>query len=91
VKKMAVWKFVVPIEDQPVLRMPRGARIISAAFQHPDVCIWALVDTKAPVEDRPLSVRGTGHPADGLAHVPFIGTVAYPMSLVFHIWDGVPA
>lgn len=87
-----IWKFVVPIEDQPTVMMPGGARILSVGYQEPDIVIWALVEPKGIViMERPLTLRGTGHPADGLGDLPFIGTVRVPPGMWFHLWDGVPA
>lgn len=85
-----IWKFRLPITDQPAVAMPRDATILSAHYQDGGVSIWALVEPDALYETRLFSVRGTGHPTDGLEDVPFVGTVLLTDSLVFHIWDGVP-
>ena len=84
-----IFKYPVPIQDQPVIPLPVDAKILSVAEQDDLIYLWALVDTEAEFERRPFSLRGTGHPADGLENVPFIGTIHYG-SLVFHLWDGVP-
>lgn len=83
---MTVWKFVIADPDTPVT-MPVGAEILHVAAQHAVVCVWALVDPKAPHEERRLVVAGTGHPIPA-ERGRFLGTVLlHGGALVFHIWD----
>ncbi len=81
---------VAHVEDDLGIRMPVGARVLHVAWMETALTLWALVDIKAPTEVRQFSVRGTGHVADGLEGLPFLGTVFHPFGLVFHIWDGLP-
>lgn len=58
-----IWKFDLPVQDEVVVDMPRGAEIlhveptVTPAVLH----LWAVVDPKAAKVGRRLSIRGTGH------------------------------
>lgn len=91
-----VWKYPIQmggVGDDFELRMQKDAVILHAGFDHETSkpALWARVDSEASTELRKISVRGTGHNADGLENVPFLGTVTYPhLALVFHFWAGWP-
>lgn len=55
----SVWKFKL----HPYARnmLPVGAKPLSVHAQGSDLCLWALVDTDAPLEDREFVIVGTGH------------------------------
>ena len=57
----AVWKYPLPGSDTFDIKMPRGAKILTAAAQFEDVCLWALVNPEAPPETRSFRLAGTGH------------------------------
>lgn len=44
------------------VEMPAGAEILTAQEKHGDVYLWALVDPKAPKENRTFEVYGVGNP-----------------------------
>lgn len=56
-----IWKY--PLDSVfGILSMPVGAQILSVANQFSSICLWVLVDTNAPAENRRFYVVGTGHP-----------------------------
>ena len=65
-----IWKYPLPLTHlvgqagQAVVEIdaPAGARVLGAAEQRGQVCVWALVDTVMPVTRRTFEVYGTGHP-----------------------------
>lgn len=57
-----VWKYTLGVEEHQYLNMPCDAQVVHVGEQHGDLCIWALVDTEQPKEDRFFHVFGTGHP-----------------------------
>lgn len=83
---MKIFKFTLS-PTFPIVKMPKGAGIISAQSQGDSVCIWAIVDPDAPLEERLFEVIGTGH------EIPpgkrrFIDTVQLMGgSLVFHVFE----
>ena len=84
----SIWKFPIRIDDELVIEMPRGARILHVGVQNGKPQLWAMVDVKAPLVDRHFAVRGTGHPADGLKEVQHSGTFMMANgALVFHLFD----
>lgn len=88
---MTIWKFELSIDDEIVVQMPEGARILSVQTQGgPIPMLWAVVDPTAPKVKRRLILRGTGHPMSlEDAILPFIGTFQLQGgALVFHLFDG---
>lgn len=61
-----IYKYEVQVDDLVCIELPKGAQIISAAENVHDrygsLFFWAIVDTEAPLEERRLAIRGTGHP-----------------------------
>jgi hypothetical protein len=84
-----VWKFVLPLEDNPQVDMPSEAYVLSVDQQHGQLCVWALVDTSAPSSTRTFAIRGTGHPTNDIEQTnKFLGTVLMANgNLVFHVWE----
>lgn len=80
-----IYKFPVPVDD--VLHkhaMPTKAVIRHVAQQGYQPCIWAEVDTDAPLVERSFRVFGTGHAIpDGFA---FVGT-AFDGPFVWHVFE----
>ena len=68
------------------IEMPKGAELLSVKTQNNTPCLWALVDTDQPPEDRFLVVFGTGHPV--VNHGKYLGTFLIENdSLVFHVFE----
>lgn len=83
-----IWKYQVTIDDEIVVKMPSGAKILHVALQYGQPCIWALVDPDAPMADRKVIVRGTGHPITGeVDHLGTIHLMAADGELVFHFFE----
>lgn len=59
---MTVWKFPFSIEDDFIVQMPIGARVIHVEVQHGQPCLWAVVNPRAQLVDRWFYLLGTGHP-----------------------------
>lgn len=91
----AVYKYELPVDDEVSVLLPKGAEVLSVAFQRDTLCIWALVDTDTTIVGyRVFAIRGTGHPADGLGGhgaltTTFLGTAFHPLGLVFHVWERI--
>lgn len=82
----AVWKYVLPIHDWPSLAMPEGARVVAVAEQGEALCLWADVDTDAPLCVRQFRLAGTGHPLGPVGD--HLGTVLLMGGrLVLHLYD----
>jgi hypothetical protein len=81
----AVWKFA--LHPYKINMMPVGAKPLSVHAQGDDLCMWALVDTEAPLEKRGFVIVGTGHEVHDHTG-EFIGTALLANgSLVLHIFE----
>lgn len=83
---MKIFKYRAVVRDEGSVVMPIGAKILTVQIQVDTPYFWALVDPGAGLEDHKYSVRGTGHPADGLG--AYIGTIQTDGGLVFHYFEG---
>jgi len=87
-----IWKFELPIEDQPSIDMPIGARILSVGVQNAatdrKLMLWAYIPkTEVKTETRYFFVLGTGNPIPwDLSESAFVGTVQMG-SHIWHVWD----
>lgn len=81
-----IWKQSVPISDALTVSIPQGAQILCVQIQHGQPTIWMRVEETAPLVDRALRWRGTGHNADDVG--AYVGTIQLDGgSLVFHLFD----
>jgi hypothetical protein len=85
--KLTIYKYPLKTTDEQVIQMPFGATILSAQCQMKSICVWAIVNTTAPLENRKFRIFGTGHPFDLTPNeFKFIDTVQMDM-LVFHVFE----
>lgn len=86
---MTIWKFEIKPQDEIVLAMPTGARILTVQTQGGNPMLWAIVSPDAKVVRRTVYVRGTGHQMGVAEGAAYIGTFQMLKgSLVFHVFDG---
>ena len=84
-----IYKYPLKIEDMQTITTHKGADFLHVEVQHGTPCLWALVDTKAPMQIRVILMRGTGHDAEGIAANQHISTfMLRDGNLVFHAFDG---
>lgn len=82
-----IHKYQLPIVNRSVIEMPVGAQILSVQAQGDIPTIWALVDTKSPMEKRVFYMAGTGHiiPDGEYKHLGTIQLLGG--NLVYHIFQ----
>lgn len=86
-----IWKFPVPLYKQgmasadPVIDMPRGAKVLTLQVQDGHPMLWAAVDPGQPTEPRQFAIVGTGHalPDNAGAYVGTWQSTIY----VFHLFE----
>lgn len=78
----SVWKFLVPMCGG-ILRLPRGAVILTATCKHDSIFMWAEVDTEADYESREIGVVGTGSEVFGGKYVASVDDDPF----VWHLYD----
>lgn len=82
-----IWKFPIQVTDLQSVTMPDGAKILTAAVQRGQPCLWAEVDPSAPMCERSIAIFGTGHelPDDPGS---YIGTFQVDHGVfVFHVYE----
>lgn len=86
---LTIWKKVLDVADEQVIRVPRGAEMLHAGLQRGHFCVWYLCDPdpEVPPEERSIRICGTGHevPDGPLRH---LGTLLLSNDqLVFHVFE----
>lgn len=73
---MRVFKYEIPIADQPLVRLPLGAQILSVGQQSDQLFLWAMVDpAEMRTKHHAFRVAGTGHEIADVDELKFLGTV----------------
>lgn len=87
---MKVFRYRLPITDQPVIHMPDGATVLSLGPPRDDsdeLDLWAMVDPQRASRPCPFLVVGTGHEVPDDAG-SFIGSVTtHGGQLVWHVFE----
>ncbi len=86
---MRVFKYEIPLADEPLVRLPIGARILSVGQQNDRLLLWAMVD---PVEMRTrrhiFRVAGTGHEIADVSELKFLSSIQIEDGCtVLHIFE----
>lgn len=59
--KKSIWKYQIDVKTNTLLKMPKGAIVLSVQNQHETICLWAQVDPNhSEIEERLFQVFGTG-------------------------------
>lgn len=85
-----VWKYEVGLDR--TLRLPKGAKVLSADHQFGEIFIWILVNPDPTVEHeaRKFEVYGTGHTIHGTEELEFIDSVMVNgHRFVFHVFERI--
>lgn len=87
---ITIYKYELPLSDYFKVRMPEGASVLHVGAQEGNVCLWAKVNTDAPLKNMVFGLAGTGqeiHP--GVVLSPYLGTVQlHGGAFVFHLFGG---
>lgn len=99
---IAIHKFVLPLLSKVIgvtpipVSIPEGAQIRAAGFvpvafgsQTWEPCVWAEVDTEAPLVMRFFRLYATGEQHKDPANEQYVGTVinSHGDTIVFHIYE----
>jgi hypothetical protein len=82
-----IWKYTLDPAKLEI-KMPRGAKLLTASEQNNEICVWAEVDTYASEEWVIFEVYGTGHEIPPLTYErDYIGTAKLEGgSLILHVY-----
>lgn len=82
----SVYKYPLKVADSQDVNMPLCAEILCAQMQRDDLCLWAVVDSRAAIGQRRINIVGTGHLYDEGLTGEYVSTVqAGPF--VWHVFD----
>lgn len=83
---LSVYKYPFAVDDDVVIQMPRGAKVLHVAAQGDQPTLWALVDPAQPMHPYRFLMRGTGHPVpDNVG--PHVGSFFHG-PFVWHLFQG---
>lgn len=83
----SIWKFPLAVKGRQDVEMPKGAEILCADKQGEVLCLWAIVDTEAEMEERLIAVVATGQEM-GIDYLKYIGTAQIANgALVWHVFE----
>jgi hypothetical protein len=84
---MTIYRYPFAINDEFVIEMHAGAKVLSVRAWDGEPCVWALVNSSLLSVERRFALRGTGQSAKGLlTDATFVGTFKMG-ALVFHLFD----
>jgi len=84
----AVYKYEILPGEHIDIDLPQGAEILTVQIQGDQPCIWAMIDTRAPIQRRRFRLAGTGHPISDPDALTYIGTFQlYEGALVYHLFE----
>lgn len=85
-----IYKYRIEAENPYTLKMPKGAKVLTAAAQGDSVQIWAEVDPRAETEDRTFETFPTGSEMveDMGIERAYVNTVFMDW-LVFHVYERI--
>ncbi len=83
-----IYKYSLDATGEQVIKMPKGAQVLTVQNQHGCAVLWALVEKTAEIENRTFLVYGTGY--EVTKEGKYIGTFQlHQGSLVFHVFEEI--
>jgi hypothetical protein len=83
----AVWKYPVPIQDQFVIVMAKGAKPLCVQLQKDTPTMWTEVDPYGTASNQMFKLLGTGHIRELADTDKYVGTFQLlDGDLVFHLY-----
>lgn len=87
-----IWKYPLNTVDEQIVRLPKGAILLTVATIHDNVCMYALVDPNEQVcEPRIIRLYGTGHELkedDTTVSHRYLGScITMGGALVWHVFE----
>lgn len=88
---MTIYKYQLGMAEKAVVEMPMGAEVIRVDGIDGFLYIWAVVSTKAPIQERTFYLFKTGAPmpADILTNYRYLGCggIFVQMELMMYVWE----
>lgn len=86
-----IYKYPIEIQDEQVVLLPTGAKILTVQTKSGKAFLWAMVNPTMP-NDMAVTIRifGTGHTIQDADRLEYIGTIQMcGGALVFHVFKVV--
>ncbi len=84
---MKIFKYELPLEENPVIEMPIGASILDIQYQNHKLMLWAMVSPQDRLIDYNFRIFGTGHDVYCHHQLEYIKTVQDELTgFVWHIF-----
>lgn len=80
-----IWKYEIAVVGKSTIKAPEDAWFLTGQMQGDNLCVWAIVDTKAPMVEKDIVVVATGEIFDATKH-EYIATIQVPFGFVWHIF-----
>ena len=80
-----IWKFELNVGSNKV-KMPEASEVLAVGEQEGKIMLWAEVDGKSGLTERPFLVTGTGDEIDNELVLDYTGTVKIRFERVDYIW-----
>lgn len=82
-----IWKFPLVLKTFQKIAMPSQAQVLTVQMQSDALCLWAIVNPEAPIEQRDFIIAGTGDPQPfDEADLRYIGSVQQ-RAFVWHVFE----
>ena len=82
-----IYKYSIKVTDKQEIQIPCNAKIIHVGLDPQGVpCLWAEVDTTAPMKPVSVFIVGTGNPMPHVAHTHFGSFIQGPF--MWHVYLG---
>lgn len=87
-----IHKYPVPVQEEFIMSLPRGAEIIRIADQGGFLWMWCVVDTHEPFEDRFFHAVKTGAAMPATADLVYRGWAAIHIQaeLALYFFEEIP-
>ena len=82
---ITIYKYKLELTEYQEISLPKNSEILHFNFQNQIPYIWAVVDTKKPMELVKFVIRGTGHPILTPETLDYCGT-ALDGPFVWHLF-----
>lgn len=89
VSGLTIFKYQMPVLEQFTMKLPKAAQIIRMESQGGMFWLWAVVDTRAPDEERHFHAFKTGAPIPSHLDLAYVGfcAVFVQMELGLYIFE----
>jgi hypothetical protein len=57
---LRIWKYQLPNSEHPVIKIPKGSKVLCFKFQNKVPCIWVFVNVEAKEEEHKFWLVETG-------------------------------